>query len=78
MLIFGGETTKTFIFNTSNVDKSTMRATVVPAPTILDRKARFGFCSDYVAHKFGNVFYAIDAADQTIHSLDLTSQVWSS
>ena len=63
MVIFGGETTKTFIFNTSNVDFETMRASIQPAPTGLDRKARFGFCSDFVGHKFGSLYYAIDAAD---------------
>jgi len=73
MLIFGGETTKTFILNTSNTDQSTCRATVTLASTTLDKKARFGYCSDFVAQKFGNIFYAIDAADQVIHSLDISS-----
>ena len=71
MVIFGGETTKTFVFNTNEVDFDSMRATIQPAASVLDRKARFGFCSDFVGHKLGSLYYVIDAADQVIHSFDI-------
>ena len=78
MMIFGGETAKTFIFNTQEVDRETLRANVTVAQSSLDRKARFGFCSDFVSHKFGTIYYAIDTADQVLHCLETTSMQWSS
>ena len=78
MVIFGGETTKTFIFNTQEVERDSLRANVTVASSSLERKARFGYCSDFISHKFGNVYYAIDSADQVIHCLDTTTMQWSS
>lgn len=63
MMIFGGETNKTFIFNTRDVNVSTKKANVVSSSSALDRKARFGFRTDFVSRIFGTIFYAIDAGE---------------
>ena len=55
-----------------------MRANVTVVQSSLDRKARFGFCSDFVAKKFGSMYYAVDAQDQVIHSLETASMQWCS
>ena len=49
-----------------------MRAQVETATGILDRKARLGYCSDYVGKTFGTIFYAIDATDLVLHTIDIT------
>ena len=79
MMIFGGETTKTFIFNTTkDVAPNSQRANVVTSSGLLDRKAKFGHRSDYVCKTFGPIFYAIDSVDQIIHTHEITSLQWYS
>lgn len=46
MLIFGGETTKTFIFDTRKVNQK--QAEIEISNGVLDRKAKFGFKTDFV------------------------------
>ena len=79
MMIFGGETTKTFIFNTTkDVAPNSQRANVVTSSGLLDRKAKFGNRSDYICKTFGPIFYAIDSVDQVIHTHEITSLQWYS
>ena len=78
MMIFGGETNKTFIFNTLEVNVATKQANVVTSTGALDRKARFGFRTDYVCRTFGTLFYAIDASEQVIHTHEMTGLEWYS
>ena len=78
MMIFGGETTKTFIFNTNNVNMSTKKADIVTSSSVLDRKARFCFRNDQVSRTFGTIFYAIDAGEQVIHTHEVSGLDWYS
>ena len=78
MMIFGGETTKTFIFNTREVNMQTKHANVITSSSVLDRKARFGFRTDYVCRTFGTLFYAIDASEQVIHTHEISGLDWYS
>jgi len=77
MIIFGGETTKTFIFDTRNVSDQG-KANVVTSGGLLDNKSRFAFKTDYVCRKFGTIFYAIDSELQIIHTYELSGQDWYS
>ena len=47
MFIFGGETTKTFIFDTNKINQK--KAEVKTASAQLDKKAKFGFKTDFVS-----------------------------
>ena len=78
MMIFGGETTKTFIFNTKEVNMATKQANVVTSSGVIDRKAKFGFRTDYVSRTFGTLFYAIDASEQVIHTHEVSGLDWFS
>ena len=78
MLIFGGESTKTFVFDTRKVDLDTRKAIVTTSNGTLDRKSKFGFRSDYVARTINTIFYAIDANEQVIHSHEMSSLEWFS
>ena len=73
MLIFGGETQKTFILNTkTGVDQSTRKAQVTASSGTLDRKAKFGR-ADFVCHTYGQIFFALDAYDHVLHSHEMTN-----
>ena len=63
MLIFGGDKTTTFLFDTREVATVGRTATISTCKPTLSHRARFGFASDYVARSFGNFMYLIDAAD---------------
>ena len=43
MLIFGGDSVKTFVFDTRKVDLNTRKAIVTTSNVVLDRKSKFGF-----------------------------------
>ena len=78
MLIFGGETVKTFTFNTKDIIPNTQRSNISTASGQMDRKARFGNRSDYVCKTFGTIFYAIDCVDLVIHTHEVNSAQWYS
>ena len=78
MMIFGGESTKTFIFNTRDVNASTKKANIVTSQSVIDKKARFCFRTDFSSLTFGTIFYAIDAGEQVIHTHELSSLEWHS
>ncbi len=67
MLIFGGESTQSFIFNITEVNEKSKQATVTATPGELPCRARFGYKSDIVARKFDNYLYAIDASDKNLY-----------
>lgn len=78
MLIFGGDKTTTFIFDTREVAAVGRTATINTCKPTLSCRARFGFASDYVARSFGNFMYLIDAADQNLHVYSVKDQGWNS
>lgn len=78
MMIFGGDTCSTFIFNTGNVDQKTGRATVTTSSGVLDHKGRFGFRSDFVGKTINTVYYVVDASEQVIHLHEVNSLEWIS
>ena len=67
MLIFGGETTQAFIFDTREVHASSKIATVSLSRGELSTPALFGVNADFVARQFKNIVYAIDPTDKQLH-----------
>jgi hypothetical protein len=67
MLIFGGESTKAFTFDTREVQTATKQATVHTARGALSKRARFGVKSDFVCRQFKNFLYAIDLCEKELH-----------
>ena len=67
MLIFGGETTKSFSFDTREVSSTTKAAQVNTLRGTLSQRARFGHKSDVVARQFKNFVYAIDSCEKQLH-----------
>lgn len=77
MLIFGGESTKTFQFDTREVAALNKQATVKTCRSAMSTRARFGNSSDWVARTFGNFIYCIDANEFTLHVLTLKEKSWN-
>jgi len=67
MLIFGGESTKTFQFDTREVQAINKQATVKTSRSQMGTRARFGYSSDWVARTFGSFTYCIDANELNLH-----------
>lgn len=63
MLIFGGESLKTFQFDTREVQQINKQASVRTCQSKMGSKAKFGYSSDYIARTFGQFIYSIDAAE---------------
>ena len=78
MMIFGGDTMQTFIFNINNVDKQTGKATISTSAGQLDHKGRFGYRSDFVGKTINTIYYAVDAFEQVIHMHEVSSLEWMS
>ena len=64
MIIFGGETTQTFTFDTREVNATTKVAAVQNWKASLSSKGRFGYQSDFVARQFGKFLYVIDSSSE--------------
>ena len=78
MIIFGGDRTTTFSFDTREVATVGRTATIKTLKPTLSCRARFGFASDYVARSFGNFMYLIDATDQNLHVYSVKDEGWNS
>ena len=76
MVIFGGEKTTTFKFDTRDVQGTQKIANVKTAREELQTVGRFGKGSDYVARTFKNFIYAIDAGQKTLQVYQIKEQVW--
>ena len=64
MLIFGGDSTKVFTFDTREVHASTKVAMVGLSRGALSAPAQFGVNVDFVVRQFKNFVYAIDPIDK--------------
>ncbi len=64
MVIFGGETNKSFKFDTREVNMQTKQATVEKIASDLGCRGRFGHKSDYIGRIFGDIGYIIDACEK--------------
>ena len=78
MLIFGGESTKTFQFDTREVQQINKQANVRTCRSSMGSNARFGNSSDWIARTFGQFIYCIDAHDFVLHVFDMKKSVWTS
>jgi hypothetical protein len=78
MLIFGGETTKTFQFDTREVQALNKQATVKTSAGQMSTRARLGYSSDWVARKFYSLIYCIDAGEQYLHVFNMKEKSWVS
>ena len=78
MLIFGGESTKTFQFDTREVQAINKQANVRNCRGAMQQRARFGSSSDWVGRTFGNFIYCIDSNDFTLHVFAIKDQAWNS
>ena len=78
MLIFGGESTQVFTFDTREVASSTKIATVALSRGALSTTARFGVQSDFCARQFKNFIYAIDPIERQLHVHMIKEQAWQS
>ena len=78
MLIFGGESTKTFQFDTREVQAINKHASVRTCPKGMQQRARFGAGCDWVGRTFGNIIYCIDASEFNLHVYSINSQQWQS
>ena len=63
MHIFGGESLKTFQFDTREVQQINKQASVRTCQSKMGSKAKFGYSSDFIARTFGQFIYSIDAAE---------------
>lgn len=78
MLIFGGESTKTFTFDTREVQSINKQATIKTSRSQMSSRALFGTQSDWIARTFGNYIYCIDAKDFNLHVFALKEKAWNS
>ena len=78
MLIFGGESNKTFMFDTREVQLINKQATVRTARSTMQTRARFGQSSDWVGRTFGSFIYCIDANEFCLHVYNINSSAWIS
>ena len=78
MLIFGGESKQTFIFDTREVQQVNKQATVRTHRSQMTTRARFGYQSDWVGRTFGTFIYTIDASENNLNVFDTNSNSWSS
>ena len=78
MLIFGGQTTKTFIIEDSRADVNplTGQANVRTCQASLVQQGRFANCCDFYTRKFGYYHYAIDANLKFLHMYKEREQEW--
>lgn len=78
MLIFGGQTTKTFMLEDARADvnPSTGEATVRTCQSSLVQTARFASSCDFYARSYENFHYAIDAAAKFLHMYKDREQDW--
>ena len=76
LILFGGETTKSFKFDPREVNASTKQAMVNPTQGQLSKRARFAFKSDFVGRFFREVAYMIDANEMQLHVYETTQQSW--
>lgn len=63
MMIFGGETNKSFRLDPRDINQSTKQANVTTVSGQLAKRARFAFRSDFVGRFFRDVGYMIDASE---------------
>lgn len=75
MVIFGGETTKSFILDITQTSSS---VAVTPTTGQLSTAARFGNKSDYVARLYTNIMYGIDSSLMQLHIYQVKEQAWMS
>ena len=78
MLIFGGDTTKTFQFDTREVQAINKQASVRTARSNMTSRAKFGHTSDWVGRTFGSFIYCIDASEFTLHVYAMKDAAWNS
>lgn len=78
MLIFGGEKTSAFTFDTRDVSGTSKQATVKTTKAALPVRGRFGHKSDFMARTFRNVIYMIDACQNTMQVYQIKEQAWHS
>ena len=80
MLIFGGDSTKTFQLDTREISTRDRapQANVKTCQNMMTSVARFGNQSDWVARTFGNFVYCIDAIGMNLHVLTLRDRLWNS
>ena len=64
MIIFGGDSTQSFTFDTREVHATTKLATVQNWKASLSSKGRFGYQCDFVARQFGKFLYVIDSSSE--------------
>ena len=78
MLIFGGQTTKTFMLEDARADvnPSTGEATVRTCQSSLVQASRFASSCDFYSRSFDNFHYAIDAATKFLHMYKEREQEW--
>lgn len=77
IVIFGGQTNKTFILDTkTDVDKVSGAATVKVLSSNLVHAGRFAYQADFVVKTFENFHYAIDGTFKYLHMLKEQSLTW--
>lgn len=79
MLIFGGQTTKTFMLEDakSDVNPATGQANVRTCQSSLVKEAKFANSCDFLVRSFDNHHYAIDASKKFLHMYKEKEQEWS-
>lgn len=78
MMIFGGESTKTFTFDTREVGSINKSAVIKTARSQMSCRALFGNQADWIARTFGNFVYCIDAKEFNLHVFTLKEKAWNS
>lgn len=73
MIIFGGESTKMFTFDTREVQNVNRQATVKTTRSTLFGDSKFANASDFVARVFGTYMYTIDASEKTLHVYNISN-----
>jgi len=76
--MFGGASKQTFIFNMSDYQQASGKATVRTHSSTLTSRARYGHQSDWVGRAFGNFLYMIDACENNLNVFDINGNGWTS
>ena len=76
MIIFGGDTTKTFTFDTRDISSIGNVASVKNSQSTLQKSGRFGVQSDFVGRNFNNIIYMIDSKDMNLHVFQKNEFSW--
>jgi len=75
MVIFGGETSKSFILD---IKQTLSPVAVTPTTGQLSQAGRFGVKSDFVARLYTTILYCIDASLMQLHIYQIREQTWLS